>query len=195
MVRDVDRRQVYCAEDLSAESTILVLLRPLEELQSVADVVLQSVWWNVNSVVVLAAISVRINRSELRSCWQPGARRISLSPNGADLGTLCHELAHAAVTDFPAAGGAPQPDHGAHFRSLHVAVRQVVLGQQCGDDLAEVYDQFGLGSRSINPAQAGLVPWANPALDPATYHAEWRTVPGAPVVAREPRNAAGAIAL
>ncbi len=195
MVRDVDRRQVYCAEDLSAESTILVLRRPLGELQAVVDLVLQSVWWNANSVVVPAAISVSINRSELRSCWQPGARRISLSPNGADLSTMCHELAHAAVTDFPPPGGAPQPDHGLHFRCLHVAIRHVVLGQQCGDDLAEVYDQFGLGSRSINPAQAGPTPWANPALDPANYHAEWRTVPGAPIVAGELRNAAGAIAL
>ena len=194
-MRDVDRRQVYCAEDLSAENTILVLIRPIGQLQSVVDFVLQSVWWSANSAGAPAAIGVSINRSELRSCWQPWTRRISLSPKGADLSTLCHELAHAAVTDFPPLGGSQQPDHGSHFRNLHVAIRHAVLGRQCGDDLAEVYGQFGLGSRSINPAKAHPPPWANPAFEPATYEAERRTVPGAPVVARVPQNGAGVIAL
>lgn len=195
MIKDVDRRQVYCAEDLSAESTILVLICPVEELQSVVDLVLQSHWWNANSVVGPAAIDVSINRSELRSYWQPGARRIRLSAYAADLSTLCHELAHAAVTDFPPPGGASQPDHGAHFRRLHVAIRHAVLGRQCGDDLLEVYDQFGLGSHSTITNPSNPAPWANPALEPACYQAVRRTVPGAPVVGQGLRNAAAAIAL
>lgn len=195
VVRDSDRRQVYSAEDLSVENTILVRDRTLELLQSVVDGVLDSLWWRTNSVVDPAAIGVSLNRSALRSCWQPCARRISLSPNGVDLSTLCHELAHAAVTDFAPPDGPLQPDHGPHFRTLHVAIRHVVLGKQCGDDLAEVYHQFGLASGLFTSAPAAPPPWSAPVLVPSIYEAEWLTEPGAPVVAREPRNATGAIAL
>ncbi|NNF56180.1 MAG: hypothetical protein HKN03_17265 [Acidimicrobiales bacterium] len=195
VVRDSDRRQVYFAEDLSAENTILVLNRSLELLQSVVERVLDSRWWRTNSVGDPAAVGVWMNRSALRSCWQAETRRISLSPNGVDLSTLCHELAHAAVTDFALPGGPPQPNHGPHFRTLHVAVRHLVLGKQCGDDLAEVYHQFGLASGLVTPAPAGPPPWSAPVLSPSIYEAAWLTEPGVLVAGREPRNATGAIAL
>jgi hypothetical protein len=141
--RDRDRRQVYAAEELAAEQTILVAEQSVEYLQETADQLLGSSWWTSNFGA--DPVAVMLNRSNQRSFYDPDRRLVSLSPVSADLGTLCHELAHTAAFDHGSDGAV----HGSRFRSLHVAVRAAVLGSPCAEDLRAVYGQFNLAVPTI----------------------------------------------
>lgn len=166
-LRDVDRRQVYRAEELSAELTILDEPRSVAELVFVVDRLRSGAWWRTHFGT--RPLAVRINRSLLRSYWDPNLRCVSLSPSASDLSTLCHELAHVAATDL---GHPTGPPHGPIFRSLHVSVRHAVLGRRAGDDLAEVYGQFGLPVGPFPGRVRSQSAWSEPVLDPADYSDE-----------------------
>ncbi len=165
--RDVDRRQVYRAEELAAELTILDERRSLAELVAIAERLRSGWWWQAHFGT--RGIEVRTNRSRLGSYWNPTTRIVSLCPSASDLSTLCHELAHVAATDW---GRSTGPPHGPMFRTLHVGVRHALLGQRAGDDLAEVYTQFGLPLHRFSSAIHDRPAWAETALDPAEYTAE-----------------------
>ncbi|MBT8241031.1 MAG: SprT-like domain-containing protein, partial [Acidimicrobiia bacterium] len=136
--RDSDRRQVYAAEELSAEQTVLVTAQSVDYLQDTADQLFGSSWWASNFCA--DPVAVIRNRSNQRSFYDPDRRLISLSPRSVDVGTLCHELAHTAAFDRGFDGAV----HGPRFRTLHVVVRAAVLGSVCAHDLRIVYNQFGL---------------------------------------------------
>lgn len=168
-MRDSERTQVYAAEDLSAENTVLVALQPLAALQSVVVELLGSRWWRRGCGATPQAIDVAVNRSMQRSLWLPSRRRISLSPLSMDLNTLCHELAHAAAEDFGVPAEAA-PVHGRNFREMHVGVRHGVMGRRCGDDLAEVYRQFGLGISVSNDRETAA--WTDSVFAAEQYAAD-----------------------
>ncbi len=182
--RDSHKSQVYAAEDLSAELTVLVEPQPIEQLQGVVDDLCASPWWvrHFDS----RPIRVHTNRSAQRSYFNPTQRCISLSPVAHDLNTLLHELAHAACADLGRTG----PVHGPEFRAVHVLIRTAVTGQQSGDDLRKVYEQFGLGAGQLSdldePSQA-------PILGGAPYLAE--RIVGRPGFASKATAHKGPIAL
>lgn len=182
--RDNDRRQVYAAEDLSAELTILVERRSIPGLQSVADDLGASAWWRRNFNP--APVQVRSNRSQQRSYFDPVSRRICLSPVAQDLNTLLHEITHVACLDRSVVG----PVHGPTFRGLHLQVRQAVTGRRSAIDLRQVYEQFGL---AVDPL-SGLEQPQQPSLLGDHLYEETRVV-GRPGVNGNRRAHRGAIAL
>lgn len=182
--RDNDRSQVYAAEDLSAELTILAEPRPIEELQQVALDLCASPWWGHN----FDSVPVRVaqNRSDQQSYFTAATRTISLSPIAQDLNTLIHELAHAACFDLGEAG----PIHGPRFRGVHVRVRAAVTGARSGADLHELYQQFGLG---VDPG-LDLVPIDQPPILSTQLYESVRVV-GRPDPNGKPVPHRGSIAL
>lgn len=153
--RDNERSQVYAAEDLSAELTVLVEPRSIRWLQDVVHGLTASAWWRDN--FDSAPVQVLANRSQQRSYFDAGRRRISLSPAAQDLNTLLHEITHVACMDRSVA----EPVHGPIFRGTHVHVRKRVTGRQSATDLREVYEQFGLSVDPIScldhPCQPSLL--------------------------------------
>ncbi|NNE95757.1 MAG: hypothetical protein HKN24_06980 [Acidimicrobiales bacterium] len=153
MMRDEQRRQVYAAEDLAGEGTALSEPRTVEFLTRSTEALCRGRWWRVD--LGCGAVDIALNRSEQRSYFSPLTRVISLSPQACDLGTLTHELAHAAAFDTDGY----EPLHGPHFRTLHVQVRRAMLGTRCAADLLAVYRQFGLATmnaQSVVPSGSVL---------------------------------------
>lgn len=136
---DRERRQVYAADDLASEHTVLDEAQDRAWLAGVVAEVVGSSWWQ--TIGGGRTVALRQNRSRRRSYWDPSARLMSVSPEAMSLSTLVHELAHVVITDTG------RPDwlhHGPQFRGAQVALRRLVLGEACAADLAEVYAQFGL---------------------------------------------------
>lgn len=138
-VRDRHRRQVYVAEELAAENTVLDNHHDAHWLAALVGDVVVSPWWAAAGGH--DRVDVVVNRSAQRSYWDPQRRRLSLSPRATTVATVTHELAHALVTDTGPMWRSP---HGSEFRGAHVLIRRLVLGYRCAMDLAEVYRQFGL---------------------------------------------------
>ena len=182
--RDKDRSQVYAAEDLSAELTILVDPRPIEQLQQIAINLCASPWWSEN--FDSTAVEVVSNRSEQRSYFKASTRTISLSPRAQDLNTLVHELAHVGCADLGDVG----PVHGARFRGVHVCLRAAVAGDRSGADLREVYGQFGL----TVDVPSGLKPMGQPPVLRCEVYDAVRIV-GRPDSVGKPGPHSGPIAL
>ncbi len=136
--RDHERQQVYTAEDLSGEHTVLVDPREIVELRQILGQLQAQPWWTGNFSA--EPITLVANRSTQQSSFDPVQRRISLSPAATDLNTLAHEVTHAAVHDR----NYREAPHGPRFRALHVMVRAAILGPESGVDLAEQYRRFGL---------------------------------------------------
>lgn len=182
--RDQQRRQVYAAEDLASESTVLAESQPLHGLATLVAAIVESSWWGRAGGP--SPVEVAVNRSRQHSYWDPERRRLILSPLATNLATVTHELAHALVTDT---GSTRWCAHGAEFRGAHVLVRRFVLGDRCGADLAEVYGQFGLTVDSTPwPAAAD-----GPLLDARRYDAI--TVVGRPAGSRRATGPVGPAAI
>ncbi len=184
MSRDVDRRQVYAAEDLSAQHTVLAMPQPIRYLQDTANRLVASQWWTTN--FGSDAVTVVPNRSSQRSFYSPDRRLISLSLRSVDLSTLCHELAHAAAFDRGLNGAI----HGPRFRSLNVSVHAAMLGHVSAEDLLDVYHQFGLATANLQDVSDAP---AVPVLDRSLY--ERTEVRGQPATRSGSSLSTGSIAL
>lgn len=182
--RDQQRRQVYAAEDLASESTVLAENQPLEGLETLVAAAVASSWWV--GAGGRRPVEVVVNRSRQRSYWDPVRRKLSLSPLAMNVATVTHELAHALVTDTGSPGWCA---HGAEFRGAHVLVRSLAFGDRCGTDLAEVYGQFGLAVDQ-SPWPTGVT---GPLLDARRYDAT--TIVGRPDGSPRPNGPVGPAAI
>lgn len=181
---DRQRRQVYIAEDLASEHTVLDAVQDHAWLVGVVEQIVGSSWWR--SVGGGQGVAVKWNRSRYRSHWDPIERRISLSPEAMTLSTILHEMAHALVTDT---GRPDWSHHGPQFRGAHVALRKLVLGATCAGDLVEVYRQFGL---AVEPFHWSEVT-GPPLLDQGVY--DDRRIVGRPGRPSQPASGRPPIAL
>lgn len=175
MSRDSKRGDTYAAEEEADERTVCAKPTNLPELSRLASAITTHLWWQEN--VGSAPVQVVEGKSQQRSSYDATTRVLRLGVPHRNTSTLCHELAHAADFDALSSGDAAEhASHGRHFRGWHVAVRWLLHGKSCGDDLAHVYGLYGLG---VTLPAADVPAWASPVLDPSGYDRVW--VSGTPL--------------
>ena len=150
MTGDVDRSQVYAAEEAAFGGTTLDSVTRFEHLERLALQVMSLPWWPGPVVPVVTA---RVDaRSSCARSTADGVE-IRLAPPQQTPVTLTHELAHvlAGLT----------VGHGPTFRRAHIDIVTSVLGAEAGRWLLDAYRSCGL---SIPPAERPTEP--EPLLEP-----------------------------
>jgi len=146
---DVDRAQVYAAEEAAFGGTVHDAPTRFEHLERLALLVMALPWWHGPVVpVVTARADARSSSARLA----PGGVEIRLAPPQWTPVTLTHELAHVlAGID----GG-----HGPEFRRAHVDIVAAALGEEEAGWLLDAYLGFGLAvpdsSREVQRAEPSV---------------------------------------
>lgn len=147
MTVDVDRAQVYAAEEAAFGGTIHDALTRFEHLERLALVVMALPWWQGP---VIPVVTARADARSSSARATPSGIEIRLAPPQWTPVTLTHELAHVlAGID----GG-----HGPEFRRAHVDIVSVALGEEEGGWLLDAYLGFGLAVPDSDRAVAGAEP-------------------------------------
>ena len=151
MTGDVDRSQVYAAEEAAFGGTTLDSVTRFEHLERLALQVMALPWWP-GPVVPIVTARADARTSCARSTTDGLEIRLA-APQWTPV-TLTHELAH--VLAGLAAG------HGAGFRRAHVDIVTAALGAEAGRWLLDAYVAHGL---PLPPAERVAEPMPTPRVN------------------------------
>lgn len=156
MARDGERQRTYDAEDRAHLGTSVRAPLPLDRLRELAQAVTETHLWSIEAGGRAVTV-VRARANSHSSSANTDTATVRLGPDGHDLGTLAHELAHIAAA--PGDLG-----HGPRFRALDAAIVGLLAGGAAAtalergfrdaglevDDLADYDDRVGAAGLADN---------------------------------------------